>query len=53
MTETAEAKRLWDADRAMLLVEHPEWEMPAWSRAPPGRRPPYLLAAAKDVTNAE
>ena len=39
------ARGYWDADRAILRVEAPEWEMPAWSRAPAWRRRPYLLSA--------
>ncbi len=39
------AKANWDADREKLRTEAPEWEMPAWSRAPAWRRRPYVLAA--------
>ena len=49
MTETSQTTALaqanWNDDRAKLRIEAPEWEMPAWSRAPMWRRRPYLLAA--------
>lgn len=41
----AKAKAHWDADRAKLKVEAPDWEMPAWSRTPAWRRWPYINAA--------
>jgi len=42
----ARAKAAWDAERAKLRIANPNWEMPAWSRAPSWRRHPYLLDAA-------
>lgn len=39
------ARENWDAHRELLKDTSPEWEMPSWSRAPAGRRCPYLLAA--------
>lgn len=39
------AQQHWNADRAQLRTEAPEWKMPAWSRAPAWRRRPYILAA--------
>ena len=38
------AKADWDADRARLAREFPEWQMPTWSRAPAWRKRPYLAA---------
>lgn len=39
------AKSEWDADRKALADKHPDWAMPAWSRAPAWRRRPYMLSA--------
>ena len=39
----AKAKAEWDTDRAYLRKAKPQWQMPAWSRAPAWRRRPYLL----------
>lgn len=42
------ARATWNADREMMKHEHPEWSMPAWSRAPAWRKRPYLLAAKNE-----
>lgn len=41
----ATAKSAWDAERKLLAETHPEWQMPAWSRAQAWRRRPYILDA--------
>jgi hypothetical protein len=37
------AKALWDAERKIMAEKHPDWPMPAWSRAPAWRKRPYIL----------
>jgi hypothetical protein len=37
------ARLAWNADRARMAAVHPDWPMPAWSRAPAWRRRPYIL----------
>ncbi len=44
MRSKAEAKAAWDAERAKLRETAPDWQMPAWSRAPSWRRKPYYFA---------
>ncbi len=39
------AKASWDAERKVLAETHPDWPMPAWSRAPAWRKRPYILEA--------
>jgi hypothetical protein len=38
------AKAAWDAERALMAKEHPDWPMPAWSRTPAWRKRPYFGA---------
>lgn len=42
---TALAKAHWDADRAWLKEHEPNWQCPAWSKAPSWRKQSYLNAA--------
>lgn len=39
------AKKNWDADRAKMRIQQPEWPMPSWSKAEAWRKRPYLLEA--------
>lgn len=37
------ARLAWNADRAWMASQYPNYEMPAWSKAPAWQRKPYLL----------